>query len=170
MTSASPSPRLGKRLRIFLGEADEWQGRPLYRVILERVQQHGAIGATVLHGIEGFGPAHHLSTDRLPDVSDARLATDPRCQFGGVTYDTGNYPATAIIEGGISFTRATRVEFAYQSGNTITPVPMDGVTRRRAYECCQPMPSGPMRVSFELAVRERNGVGPRPLMATSVCV
>jgi PII-like signaling protein len=28
------------------------------------------MGATVLHGIEGFGPAHHLSTDRLPDVSD----------------------------------------------------------------------------------------------------
>jgi len=70
MTSASQSPRLGKRLRIFIGEADEWQGRPLYRVILERAQQHGALGATVLHGIEGFGPAHHLSTDRLPDVSD----------------------------------------------------------------------------------------------------
>lgn len=70
MTATSPSPRLGKRLRIFIGEADEWQGRPLYRVILERVQQHGAMGATVLHGIEGFGPAHHLSTDRLPDVSD----------------------------------------------------------------------------------------------------
>lgn len=70
MTSASSSPRLGKRLRIFIGEADEWQGRPLYRVILERAQQYGVMGATVLHGIEGFGPAHHLSTDRLPDVSD----------------------------------------------------------------------------------------------------
>src|SRR5437588_10250181 len=70
MTSASSSPRLGKRLRIFIGEADQWQGRPLYRVILERALQHGAMGVTVLHGIEGFGPAHHLSTDRLPDVSD----------------------------------------------------------------------------------------------------
>lgn len=70
MAFASSSPRLGKRIRIFLGEADQWQGRPLYRVILERVQQHGARGATVLRGIEGFGPSHHLSTDRLPDISD----------------------------------------------------------------------------------------------------
>lgn len=47
-----------------------WQGKPLYRAILELVQQQGAAGATVLRGIEGFGPAHHLSTERLPDISD----------------------------------------------------------------------------------------------------
>ncbi len=60
----------GKRIRIFLGEAQQWQGKPLYRAILELVQQHGARGATVLRGIEGFGPHHHLSTDRLPDISE----------------------------------------------------------------------------------------------------
>ena len=60
----------GKRVRIFIGEAQEWQGRPLYHAILERVQQHGACGATVLRGIEGFGPQHHLSTERLPDISE----------------------------------------------------------------------------------------------------
>src|SRR5947209_3450351 len=70
MTTPFSSPRSGKRIRIFLGEADEWQGRPLYRVILERVQQHGAMGATVLRGIDGFGPTHRLSADRLPDISD----------------------------------------------------------------------------------------------------
>jgi PII-like signaling protein len=62
--------RAGKRIRIFLGEAQEWQGQPLYRAILERVQQYGARGATVLRGIEGFGPQHHLSTERLPDISE----------------------------------------------------------------------------------------------------
>jgi PII-like signaling protein len=70
MTLPFSSPQSGKRIRIFLGEADEWQGRPLYRVILERIQQHGALGATVFRGIEGFGPAHRLSADRLPDISD----------------------------------------------------------------------------------------------------
>lgn len=34
------------------------------------VQHHGARGATVLRGIEGFGPEHHLSTERLPDISE----------------------------------------------------------------------------------------------------
>jgi len=35
-------------------------------------------------------------------------------------YDNGSYPAQAIIQGGISFTRGTRIDFAYQYGNTIT--------------------------------------------------
>jgi prepilin-type N-terminal cleavage/methylation domain-containing protein len=37
-----------------------------------------------------------------------------------LSYDTGNYPAQPIIEGGISFARATRVDYVYQSGNTLT--------------------------------------------------
>jgi uncharacterized protein len=61
---------MGKRIRIFIGEAEEWQGKPLYRAILELVQRQGAAGATVMRGIEGFGPEHHLSTDRLPDIAD----------------------------------------------------------------------------------------------------
>lgn len=63
-------PRKGKRLRIFLGEAQEWQGKPLYRALVELAQQQGIAGATVFRGIEGFGPEHHLSTDRLPDIAD----------------------------------------------------------------------------------------------------
>ena len=62
--------RPGKRLRIFVGEAQEWQGKPLYSALLELAHQQGASGATVWKGIEGFGPAHHLSTDRLPDIAD----------------------------------------------------------------------------------------------------
>src|SRR5258706_9518051 len=46
---------------------------------------------------------------------------DPR--FTGVTYDTGNYPPDTVNEGGISFLRATRVDFAFQNGNTITLAP-----------------------------------------------
>ncbi len=57
-------------MRIFIGEAEEWQGQPLYHAILELVQSACGAGATVMRGIEGFGPAHHLSTERLPDISD----------------------------------------------------------------------------------------------------
>jgi len=70
MKKSNPMFKRGKRIRIFIGEAEEWQGKPLYRAILEQVQQLGASGATVLRGIEGFGPAHHLSTERLLDISD----------------------------------------------------------------------------------------------------
>jgi PII-like signaling protein len=63
-------PQLGKRLRLFLGEAEVWQGQPLYQAVLKAARQYGVLGATVTRGIEGFGPEHHLSTDRLPDISD----------------------------------------------------------------------------------------------------
>lgn len=63
-------PRQGKRVRIFIGEAEQWQGKLLYRAIVELAQQQDIRGATVLRGIEGFGPEHHLSTERLPDIAD----------------------------------------------------------------------------------------------------
>jgi PII-like signaling protein len=70
MAIRHPLSRHGKRLRIFLGEAQEWHGKPLYQAIVEVAQQQGAAGATVMRGIEGFGPEHHLSTERLLDVSE----------------------------------------------------------------------------------------------------
>jgi PII-like signaling protein len=60
----------GTCLRLFVGEAEEWQGTPLYQTIIERAWLHGIRGATVLRGTEGFGPEHHLSTERLVDISD----------------------------------------------------------------------------------------------------
>lgn len=63
-------PQVGKRLRLFIGEAEVWQGQPLYQAVLHVAQQYGVLGALVTRGIEGFGPEHHLSTDRLPDISD----------------------------------------------------------------------------------------------------
>ena len=70
MTEYHRLPRQGKRIRIFLGEAQEWQGKPLYRAIVELARRNGAAGATVTRGIEGFGPEHHLSTGRLPNLSE----------------------------------------------------------------------------------------------------
>ena len=60
----------GQCLRLFIGEAEEWQGKPLYQAIVERAWQHDIRGATVLRGTEGFGPEHHLSTERLVDISE----------------------------------------------------------------------------------------------------
>ena len=70
MNTIQQLPRKGKWLRIFIGEAQQGQDKPLYRAIVELAQQQGIAGATVFRGIEGFGPAHRLSTDRLPDIAD----------------------------------------------------------------------------------------------------
>jgi len=42
-------------LRIFVGEGDEFLGRPLYKAIVLRARELGMAGATVLRGRMGFG-------------------------------------------------------------------------------------------------------------------
>ena len=45
----------GKLLRIFLGEMDTIEHKPLYEVIVLKAKEMGLAGATVLRGVVGFG-------------------------------------------------------------------------------------------------------------------
>lgn len=45
----------GKLLRIFLGESDKVDHKPLYEAIVRAAKTNGLAGATVLRGVEGFG-------------------------------------------------------------------------------------------------------------------
>jgi hypothetical protein len=56
--------------RIYVGESDTWQGRPLYEAIVHLVRDRGLAGATVLRGIEGFGASQHLHTTRILRLSE----------------------------------------------------------------------------------------------------
>lgn len=60
----------GKLLRIFIGESDTWQGRPLYESIVRRSREEGLAGATVIRGIEGFGAHSRLHTARILRLSE----------------------------------------------------------------------------------------------------
>ena len=64
-------PTEGKLLRIFIGESDRWEGRPLYEAIVARARALGLAGATVWKGYMGFG-AH----SRLHTASVLRLSED----------------------------------------------------------------------------------------------
>lgn len=61
-----------KLLRIFIGEAGDFEGRPLYQAIVEKLREMGVAGATVLRGVEGFGKSSLLHTTNL-----LRLSEDP---------------------------------------------------------------------------------------------
>lgn len=56
-------------LRIFIGESDHWQGKPLHLAIVEKAREQGLAGATVLRGMEGFGARSVIHTSRLLDLS-----------------------------------------------------------------------------------------------------
>jgi len=56
-------------LRIFLGEGDEYQHRPLYRAIVLKAREFHLAGATVLRGPMGFGRSSHLHNANIVRLS-----------------------------------------------------------------------------------------------------
>ena len=56
-------------VRIFIGESDVWQHRPLARALLERLRAEGFAGATVIHGTAGFGASSVIHTAGLIELS-----------------------------------------------------------------------------------------------------
>ncbi len=59
-----------KLLRIFIGESDTWQHKPLYEEIVHLAHERGLAGATVIRGIEGFGASSRLHTARILRLSE----------------------------------------------------------------------------------------------------
>lgn len=56
-------------MRIFIGERDKHQGRPLFEAILELLRSREFPGATVLRGISGYGAQARIHTDRILRLS-----------------------------------------------------------------------------------------------------
>ncbi len=56
-------------MRIFIGESDRHQNKPLYKVLMDVFRHEGFAGATVLRGVSGFGASSVLHTDGLLRLS-----------------------------------------------------------------------------------------------------
>jgi PII-like signaling protein len=63
-------PKEGKLLRIFIGEKDKHEGKPLSEVILQMAKKEGLAGATAFKGFEGFGAKSHMHTAKLLRLSE----------------------------------------------------------------------------------------------------
>jgi len=64
-------PKDAVLLRIFIGESDQWEHKPLYEAIVLRARELHLAGATVLRGPMGFGKSSRLHTSKI-----LRLSTD----------------------------------------------------------------------------------------------
>lgn len=63
-------PKTATLLRIFLGEGDRHEGKPLYEAIVLAARAHHLAGATVLRGPLGFGRSSRLHTAKILRLSD----------------------------------------------------------------------------------------------------
>jgi PII-like signaling protein len=57
-------------LRVFIGESDEFQGRPLHEAIVLKAREMGLAGATVLRGPMGYGKTSRLHTSKILRLSE----------------------------------------------------------------------------------------------------
>lgn len=58
-----------KRLRIYIGEADQWKHRSLYQVIVAKAKELDLAGATVTRGLIGYGADKRIHTANIVDLS-----------------------------------------------------------------------------------------------------
>lgn len=63
------SHEIGKLLRIFVGEDDQFEGMPLYEWIVQEARKCGLAGATALRGIEGYGTHSRVHTTKILRIS-----------------------------------------------------------------------------------------------------
>ena len=63
-------PEEGYLLRIFIGENDKHEGKPLYEWLVLKAREQGLAGATVLRGMMGFGPSSRIHTAKILRLSE----------------------------------------------------------------------------------------------------
>ncbi len=63
-------PEESELLRVFIGESDRYEGRPLYQAIVEEAMGRGLAGATVLRGLMGYGAGSRLHTVKVLRISE----------------------------------------------------------------------------------------------------
>ena len=63
-------PSEGKLPRVFVGEADRWNGKPLYEAIVEAARRTNLAGATGWKGVMGYGAHSRLHTAKILRLSE----------------------------------------------------------------------------------------------------
>lgn len=61
-----------KMMRIFVGENDKWNGKPLYEAIVSGLRAHDIAGVTVYRGILGYGANRRIHKDAALSLSHDR--------------------------------------------------------------------------------------------------
>jgi PII-like signaling protein len=57
------------KLTIYTGDSFRYGSKILYRAVVEMLHEEGIAGATVIHGMEGYGADKRIHTARILDLS-----------------------------------------------------------------------------------------------------
>lgn len=62
-------PEESTLMRIYVGESDRDDGKPLYESLVLKAREAGLAGATAVRGFMGFGASSHLHTAKILRLS-----------------------------------------------------------------------------------------------------
>ncbi|MGQ9872133.1 DUF190 domain-containing protein [Leptodesmis sp.] len=62
-----------ERLTIYVGESEQWQGKPVHLALVEEARRHRLVGATVVRGMTGYGRHSH---ERIMFLGIIELSSD----------------------------------------------------------------------------------------------
>ena len=62
-------PAEGYLLRIFIGDSDKHEGKPLYEWLVTQAREQGLAGATAWRGLMGFGAHSRIHTAKILQLS-----------------------------------------------------------------------------------------------------
>jgi uncharacterized protein len=106
-----------KMLRIYFGEDDKWEGKPLFRAIVEKCRELDIAGATVFRGIEGYGastlirkPHHLLSFSHDAPVMVSVVDAEEKVQLLIPQLDA------MVADGLIAMSEVEVVKYVHQDG------------------------------------------------------
>jgi PII-like signaling protein len=107
-----------KLMRIYIGESDQWQGKPLHEALVRAMRANDLAGATVYRGILGYG-AHR----RVHKEKPMNLSRD--CSIMLSVVDTeeklqGFLPIVdqMVLEGLVVLSDVDIIKYAYRSAET----------------------------------------------------
>jgi len=63
-------PEQAERIRIFIGEDDKFDNKPLYEQIVLKAREMGLAGATVLRGVLGYGANSRIHSSKILRLSE----------------------------------------------------------------------------------------------------
>ncbi len=62
-------PTTVTKLTVYIGDSDKHRRKPLHLAIIELLHEESIRGATVVHGIEGYGAHKQIHMARILDLS-----------------------------------------------------------------------------------------------------
>jgi PII-like signaling protein len=112
-----------KMMRIYIGDSDQWRGKPLYQALVEAMRANDIAGVTVYRGILGYGAHRRMHKDK-----PLRLSHDCSIMLSAVDSEEKLRALLPLVdqmveEGLVVFSDVDIIKYSYRAQDAELPEP-----------------------------------------------